>query len=92
MTYKILYHHRVKEKDFSHLDLHTKKKIIDTIEERLSIEPEKYGKPLRKPLARHWKLRIGKYRVVYKIMKDEIWILAVIHRNNVYGTVLRRIF
>jgi mRNA interferase RelE/StbE len=89
MVYKILYHHKIEE-DISRLDLSTKKKIIETIEKRLSTEPQKYGKPLRKPLKRYWKLRIGRYRVVYKILKDEIWILAIMRRDIVYKNVLGR--
>jgi len=92
MAYKILYHHKIKAEDFSRSDLSTKKKILDTIERRLSSEPEKYGKPLRKPLKNFWKLRIGKYRVVYKIVKDEVWILAIIRRDKVYEITLRRKF
>lgn len=91
MVYKILYHHKIQEEDFSRLDITTKKKIIETIEERLSTKPEKYGKPLRKPLKKYWKLRIGKYRVVYKIVKEEVWILAIISRDKVYDMALKRI-
>ena len=89
MVYKIFYHHKIEE-DISRLDLSTKKRIIETIEKRFSAEPQKYGKPLRKPLKRYWKLRIGRYRVVYKILKDEIWILAIMRRDIVYKNVLER--
>jgi len=33
-------------------------------------------------------LRVGDYRVVFKIVKEEIWILAIIHRKDVYLTHL----
>ncbi len=89
MVYKIFYHHKIEE-DISRLDLSTKKRIIETIEKRLSAEPQKYGKPLRKPLKSYWKLRIGRYRVVYKILEDEIWILAITRRDIVYKNVLGR--
>ncbi|WHZ29084.1 MAG: hypothetical protein OJF51_003884 [Nitrospira sp.] len=31
-----------------------------------------YGTPLRKTLRGYWKLRVGDYRVVYKIEGDEV--------------------
>jgi mRNA interferase RelE/StbE len=42
-------------------------RIKKAIEDRLLTQPEKYGKPLRKTLKGYWKLRVGDYRIVYKI-------------------------
>jgi len=39
-----------------------------------------FGKTLRG----YWKLRVGDYRVVFKIVDEEGWILGVIHRKKVY--------
>ncbi len=89
MTFNILYHHKIKE-DLAHTDASTRRKIIQTIQERLSVNPEKYGKPLRKPMKRYWKLRIGKYRIVYKIARNEVMVLAILPRNKVYKIVKER--
>ena len=89
MPFKILYHHKIKE-DLAHTDPASQKRIIETIEERLSVDPEKYGKPLRKPLKRYWKLRIGKFRVVYKIAKNEVLVLAILPRSKVYQIMKKR--
>jgi mRNA interferase RelE/StbE len=89
MPFKILYHHKIKG-DLNHIDPLTKKKIIKTIEGRLSVNPEKYGKPLRKPMKRYWKLRMGKYRVVYKIARNEVLLLAILPRNKVYEIMKKR--
>ncbi|MBS0154305.1 MAG: type II toxin-antitoxin system RelE/ParE family toxin [Nitrospira sp.] len=51
----------------------------------------KYGVPLQKTLKGYWKLRVGDYRVVYKLEKDGVLILAVRHRKTVYDDMLRRI-
>ncbi|MBC2710979.1 MAG: type II toxin-antitoxin system RelE/ParE family toxin [Desulfosarcina sp.] len=39
--------------------------------------PEIYGKPLRRNLKPYWKLRIGNYRVIFKIQEDQILILGI---------------
>jgi len=90
MPYHILYHHKVKEDDLPSIDKAIRKRIFRAIEARLMTEPGKYGAPLRKPLQGNWKLRVGDYRVVYKILKDEIWILAILHRDKVYQIISKR--
>jgi mRNA interferase RelE/StbE len=92
MAYIILYHHKVKENDIRAVDKSALNRIAAAIEARLAIEPEKYGHPLRKPLSGYWKLRVGDYRVIYKINKNEVWILAILHRSIVYKeATLRRL-
>ncbi|MFA5793907.1 MAG: type II toxin-antitoxin system RelE/ParE family toxin [Candidatus Brocadiia bacterium] len=91
MAYTILYHHKVKESDIPAIDKTARVRISTAIETRLTIEPEKYGHPLRKPLSGYWKLRVGDYRVVYKVNKNEVWVLAILHRSVVYKIVSQRI-
>ena len=64
--------------------------IKRAIEERLAVQPEAYGKPLQRSLKGYWKLRVGDFRVVFKIIGDEILILAVMHRKNIYSKVKKR--
>ena len=90
MKFEILYHHKVIEDDLPALDKKVKERILDNIGKKLGAEPEKYGKPLRKPLSSFWKLRIGDYRVVYKIKKREVWILTILHRSKVYEYARQR--
>ncbi len=49
-----------------------------------------YGEPLRKTLKGYWKLRAGDYRVVFKVVKDEVCILGIIHRKKVYDKIGKR--
>jgi|TARA_Y100000034_G_scaffold56298_1_gene68970 mRNA interferase RelE/StbE len=46
----------------------------------------KLGKPLIGNLSGLWKLRIGKYRVIYKIIENKlfIFVLDIGHRKNIY--------
>ena len=73
------------------IDTKLKNRIREAIERRLGTEPHHYGEPLRKTLKGYWKLRIGDYRIVFKIIGKEVWILGIIHRKKVYDAIERRI-
>ncbi len=90
MSFEIKYHPDVKNVDIPLIDLRTKKRIKNAIETRLITAPHQYGEPLRKTLKGYWKLRVGDYRVIFKIVKSEIWILGIIHRKNVYEKIKKR--
>jgi mRNA interferase RelE/StbE len=68
-----------------------KHRIRKAIEERLQTAPHDYGEPLRKTLKGYWKLRVGDYRVVFKVIESEVWILGIRHRKSVYMDVGARI-
>jgi mRNA interferase RelE/StbE len=65
-------------------------RIKKAIETRLITEPHRYGEPLRKTLKGYWKLRVGDYRVVFKVVKHEVYILGIIHRKKVYDDINKR--
>jgi mRNA interferase RelE/StbE len=88
--FRLLYHPDVKSVDIPELDSRLKTRIRKAIESRLATAPHEYGEPLRKTLKGYWKLRIGDYRVVYKIAGDEVWILGIIHRKDVYRNIAKR--
>jgi len=59
------------------------RQIAKTNESRLARASLQYGTPLRKTLRGYWKIRVGDYRVVYKIEGNEVWILAhIIHDGS----------
>ena len=91
MTLELRYHPDVRDVDIPQLNEMLKKRIKRAIEERLSISPHQYGEPLRKTLKGYWKLRVGDYRVVYKIKGNEVWIFAIINRKDVYKKIIKRI-
>ena len=84
MIFTLRYHPAVRDEDLPLIDRKTKDRIQRAIEERLRTAPHDYGDPLRKSLKGYWKLRVGDYRVVFKVIKEEVWILAIRHRKSVY--------
>jgi mRNA interferase RelE/StbE len=91
VPFELRYHPDVKAIDIHQLDAKLKIRIKHAIEMRLSTEPQQYGAPLRKTLHGYWKLRVGDYRVVFKIVGSEVWILGIIHRKKVYAVMEKRL-
>ena len=91
MPFDLIYHPDVKSIDVPLLDAKLRKRVKTAVEERLKTAPHQYGEPLRKTLKGYWKLRVGDYRVVYKIVKNEVRIFGIIHRKKTYELVNKRI-
>jgi len=91
LPFELRYHPDVRDVDIPQLNETMKKRIRKAIEERLSTSPHRYGEPLRKTLKGYWKLRVGDYRVVYTVEKNEVWIFAIINRKDVYKKIIKRI-
>ena len=89
--YKLRYHPDVKTIDLPIIDTKNKTMIQRAIEERLATSPEIYGKPLQRNLKPYWKLRVGNYRVIFKVKDDQILILGIINRKTVYTQINKRI-
>ena len=87
MLFMLRYHPAVRDEDLPLIDRKTKDRIQRAIEERLRTAPHDYGEPLRKSLKGYWKLRVGDYRVVFKVIKSEVWILGIRHRKSVYADI-----
>lgn len=90
MAFALRYHPDVKSVDLPSLDARFKNRIKKAIETRLTTVPHQYGDPLRKTLKGYWKLRVGDYRVIFRIMQSEVWILGIIHRKDVYNKIKKR--
>ena len=91
LTFEFRYHPDVKNVDLPLIDAKIQKRIKMAIETRLMTAPHQYGEPLRKTLKGYWKLRVGDYRVVFRISGHEIYILGIIHRKKVYEKIGKRI-
>jgi mRNA interferase RelE/StbE len=91
MTYTLKYHPDVKNTDLPKIDTKNKNMLKKAIEERLSRHPEIYGKPLQRTLKSYWKLRVGDYRVIFKVYGTSVFIFGIIHRKEVYRLIEKRI-
>lgn len=90
IAFTILYHPKVVREDIPVLSALWKERIQKAIEDKLTFLPENYGKPLRQSLRGYRKLRVGDYRVVFRIDDNIIYVLAILHRSVVYKNILRR--
>lgn len=91
MKYQLIYEEKVKKEDIPKLSAALKARIRVAIEAKLSTEPEKFGKPLRKSLKGNRKLRVGDYRVLFRIDEKRVIIFAIRHRSEVYKFALKRL-
>ena len=91
MSFTLHYHPAVCVEDLPLIDRRTKDRIRKAVEERLQSAPHDYGEPLRKSLKGYWKLRVGDYRVVFKVSESEVWILGIRHRKSVSMDIVTRL-
>ncbi len=90
MTYVLRYHPKVVEDDLPEIPANIRERLGRSLRTRLTSVPERYGAPLKGSLRGYWKLRVGDYRAVFRIVGSEVWILAVIHRSRVYEVAAQR--
>ncbi len=91
MAYHLIYHADVEKIDLPKIDAKNKSMVKRAIEERLTTKPEVYGKPLQRTLKGYWKLRVGEYRVIFKIFGNELRIYGIIHRKKAYQDIGKRL-
>ena len=91
MAYRLCYHPDVAEEDLPEIPKNMQERIRKAIEERLLVGPGKYGEPLRRGLYGYRKLRVGDYRVIYKVDKKNIVIFKIGHRKEAYCQAYLRI-
>ena len=61
-----------------------KSRIKKAIEEKLTRNPVEFGKPLRYSLKGCRRLRVGDFRVIYKIDGETVLIVKIGHRREIY--------
>ncbi|HSB03662.1 MAG TPA: type II toxin-antitoxin system RelE/ParE family toxin [Thermodesulfobacteriota bacterium] len=82
MAYNILYKESV-QRDLRRLSKAEAQRVLKQIEEELSKNADTYPvlKGRFKGLRKH---RIGDYRVIYAILENEVLVLRIGHRKQVY--------
>ncbi len=84
--YQIEYLEPVVQEDIPALPASARSLIKKAIEQRLTLDPIGYGKPLRYSLKGHRRLCVSDYRVVYRIevATNKVVIVAIKHRKDIY--------
>lgn len=85
-TYSVEYLDLVAEKDIPALPKRMRDLIRRAIEERLTVDPIGLGKPLRYSFIGHRRLRVGDFRIVYRVDHNlkKVLIVGIKHRKDVY--------
>ena len=91
MSYEIVYADKVVKIDIPKISGLYKTRVKEAIETKLSIEPDLYGKPLRKSLKGYLKLRVGDYRIIFRVENKKVKIFVIAHRKLVYEIIGGRI-
>ena len=93
--YRVVIDELVLEKDFKKINLADQKRILTAIRKKLTTEPKKFGRPLRGELKKYWKLRVGKYRVIYEILEDQVLVYVILvgfrRDEDVYKAAVSRL-
>ena len=79
------------DEDLKHIAPAGRSRIARAIETRLASAPDRYGEPLAGSLRGYRKLRVGDDRVVFQVIGDIVWIVAIIHRRDAYDRAARRL-
>ena len=82
MSYNLAYTHRA-VKDIDRLDTNVKKRIGNTLL-RFIDNPLQYAEPLIDSALGSYRFRIGDYRVIFDIEGNDIVVLRVGHRKEIY--------
>ncbi len=81
MPYHLFYHPDIKKQDLPEIPRNIQERIRNAIETRLLADPEKYSEPLKRGLRGYRKLRVGDYRAIYKVDKENIAIFKIGHTS-----------
>ena len=85
MTYRIEYLKSVVDEDIPKLTKAVRKQVKAAIEEKLTTHPIEFGKPLRYSLKGARRLRVGDWRVIYRIEPpDAVLVVKIGHRREIY--------
>jgi len=82
LAYNITYKKSV-AKDLSRLGKPEARRILDKIEKELSTRADHYLL-LKGEFAGLRKLRVGDYRVIFAVLEQEVLILRIGHRRDIY--------
>ena len=93
--WQVKLHQLIFKEDFKNIPTFDQKRILKTIDKKLTLDPKAFGKPLIGLLQGYWRLRIEDYRVIYQIIGNEIIVFVVkvgIRKDDqVYREIFQRL-
>lgn len=74
------------EKKLEKIPKNIRDRFRSAIEQRLMVALLDYGKPLTREWRDHRRLRVGDYRVIYKVYEETVvvFIVEIDHRKEIY--------
>lgn len=90
LKYSALYHPLTLKNDIPKIDKRWRGEVKNAIETKLTTQPDLFGAPLRQTLKGYRKLRVGDYRVIYRIEKETVKVIIIAHRRDAYEKVYGR--
>lgn len=93
LEYQILFEPIVIFEDLETIGKKDKENIKKAIDLKLTSRPDLYSLPLRRPLANYRKLRVGKYRIIFKLKEKQktCLIIGIRHRSCIYQKITKRL-
>ncbi len=95
LLWNVVIHKLVLTDDFKKIDLSSRRLILKSIYKKLTKDPESYGSPLSEGYKGYWKLRVAHYRVIYRIVKDQVLVVVIkvgIRRDDkIYTDLIHRL-
>jgi len=88
--YKIYYHPKV-AKEIEKLEKIDSLLLKKIIEDKIGVKPTFVGKNLQGSLKNYRSFRFGKYRILYKVTKDKIFIITIALRKEIYSKAKKRL-
>ena len=82
MAYNVQYKKSV-ARDLARIGKTEARRLLDKIEKELASRPDRYP-VLQGPLAGLRKMRMGDYRVIYALLDNDVLILRIGNRREVY--------
>lgn len=85
-VFEIEYLEKVVSRDIPNLPKTMRERIKSAIQSRLAQDPIGLGKPLRYSFVGHRRIRVGDYRIVYRVDMEQHTVIIVLikHRKEVY--------
>lgn len=93
--WNVVIHRLVLSEDFKRVDPPSRRLILKSIYKKLSKDPESYGSPLSGEYRGYRKLKVAHYRVIYRIVKNQVMVIVIkvgIRRDGeIYNELIHRL-